>query len=111
LTFKLAHADESRLLPLVNVLEAIGDLPRLEMGKGSEIVGYTSEPHSDYARLMRNPEGVTSNHFAAKLSKQNTERMKYVKPGGSWRDIPHPFQVDVERRAGMSRENERHAAD
>jgi DNA (cytosine-5)-methyltransferase 1 len=38
---------------------------------------------------MRNPEGATYNHFAAKLSKQNAERMKFVNPGGSWRDIPH----------------------
>ena len=79
----------TRLLPAVTVGEAIGDLPRLEMGEGSEIVGYTIDAHSDYARMMRNPEGVTFNHFGAKLAKQNIERMKYVKPGGSWRDIPH----------------------
>jgi hypothetical protein len=85
----LSATDKANLLPAVTVGEAIGDLPRLEMGEGSEIVGYTAEPRSDYALSMRNPEGVTFNHFGAKLAKQNSERMKYVKPGGSWRDIPH----------------------
>jgi len=89
LTFKLSTAEKEWLLPVVTVGEAIGDLPRLEMGEGAEIVGYTCEPHSAFAEMMRNPEGVTFNHFGAKLAKQNIERMKYVKPGGSWRDIPH----------------------
>jgi DNA (cytosine-5)-methyltransferase 1 len=89
LVFHQRDADKRCLPPAVTVWEAIGDLPRLEMGEGSETVGYTYEAHSSYARLMRNPEGITFNHFAARLSKQNVERMQYIKPGGSWRDIPH----------------------
>lgn len=89
MTFQLDAADRGRLLPTVTVGDAIGDLPRLEMGEGAEILGYTKDPHSPYSETMRNPTGVTFNHFAAKLSKQNAERMKHVKPGGSWRDIPH----------------------
>lgn len=108
LTFQLGDADRKRLLPAVTVGEAIGDLPRLEMGEGAEIVGYTSEPHSDYARMMRNPLGVTFNHFAAKLSKQNVERMKYVKPGGSWRDIPHKLLPSGMQRARKSDHTKRY---
>ena len=37
---------------------------------------------------MRSGEAVTYNHYASILAPQNVERMKYVKPGGSWRDIP-----------------------
>ena len=92
----------------MTVGEAIGDLPRLEMGEGSEIVGYTAEPHSDYARTMRNPEGVTFNHFGAKLAKQNIERMKYVKPGGSWRDIPHRLLPKGMQRARKSDHTKRY---
>lgn len=58
------------------------------MGEGGEIVPYKIPAHSDYARLMRSGETVTYNHFAGTLSAQNVERMKHVKPGGSWRDIP-----------------------
>lgn len=89
LTIGLDTADAKRLLPAVTVGDAIRDLPRLNMGEGAEEVGYTGEPASPYALRLRNPEGVTFNHVAAKLSKQNIERMQHVPPGGSWRDIPH----------------------
>lgn len=108
LTFQLTAADKERLLPAVTVGEAIGDLPRLEMGEGSEVIGYTVDPHSDYARRMRNPEGVTFNHFGAKLAKQNIERMKHVKPGGSWRDIPHRLLPKGMQRARKSDHTKRY---
>jgi DNA (cytosine-5)-methyltransferase 1 len=108
LTFQLGEADEKRLLPAVTVGEAIGDLPRVHMGEGAEMVRYTCEPHSAYARAMRNPEGVTFNHFGAKLSKQNIERMKYVKPGGSWRDIPHGLLPEGMQRARKSDHTKRY---
>ncbi|MGI8784852.1 MAG: DNA cytosine methyltransferase [Acidobacteriota bacterium] len=108
LVFHLTEADKKRLLPAVTVGEAIGDLPRLEIGEGAEVVGYTVEAHSDYARTMRNPEGVTFNHFGAKLSKQNIERMRYVKPGGSWRDIPHRLLPKGMQRARKSDHTKRY---
>lgn len=108
LTFKLEESDKSRLLPAVTVADAIGDLPRLKMGEGAEILGYTGDPLSDYAREMRNVHGVTYNHFAAKLSKQNVERMEYVKPGGSWRDIPHHLLPKGMQRARKSDHTKRY---
>ncbi len=108
MTFQLTAKDKDRLLPAVTVGEAIGDLPRLEIGEGAETVGYTVAPHSDYARKMRNPDGVTFNHFGAKLSKQNIERMKYVKPGGSWRDIPHRLLPKGMQRARKSDHTKRY---
>jgi DNA (cytosine-5)-methyltransferase 1 len=89
LTLQIDVADAKRLAPAVTVGEAIRDLPRLNMGEGAEEVGYTTDASSPYALRLRNPEGVTFNHFAAKLSKQNIERMRHVPPNGSWRDIPH----------------------
>jgi DNA (cytosine-5)-methyltransferase 1 len=108
MTFQLGKRDKERLLPVVTVGEAIGDLPRLEMGEGSETLRYASEPHCAYARMMRNPEGVTFNHFGAKLSKQNVERMKYVKPGGSWRDIPDRLLPKGMQRARKSDHTKRY---
>jgi DNA (cytosine-5)-methyltransferase 1 len=108
LTFQLTDADKQRLLPAVSVGEAIGDLPRLEMGEGAETIGYTVGRVSQYAGQMRNPEGVTYNHFAAKLSKQNAERMKHVKPGGSWRDIPHHLLPKGMQRARKSDHTKRY---
>lgn len=108
LTFQLAKADEKRLLPAVTVGEAIGDLPRLQMGEGAETVGYTGAPHSAYARAMRNPEGVTFNHFGARLARQNIERMKHIKPGGSWRDIPFQLLPKGMQRARKSDHTKRY---
>lgn len=89
LTISLDSTDAKHLLPYVTVGDAIGDLPRLNMGEGAEELGYTIDRVSPYALRLRNPDGVTFNHFAAKLAKQNIERMRHVPPGGSWRDIPH----------------------
>ena len=89
LTLKTEGGDATRLAPTVSVGDAIRDLPRLQMGEGAEEVGYTTDVCSTYALRLRNTDGVTFNHFAAKLSKQNIERMRHVPPGGSWRDIPH----------------------
>ncbi len=99
LTYQLPPTDAMHLLPAVTVAEAIGDLPRLEMGEGAETIGYTCEASSAYARAMRNDAGVTYNHYAAKLSRQNSERMRHVQPGGSWRDIPHDLLPKGMQRA------------
>jgi DNA (cytosine-5)-methyltransferase 1 len=108
LTFRLTESDKHRLLPAVTVGEAIGDLPRLQMGEGAETIGYTAGRVSEYAMSLRNPEGETFNHFAAKLSKQNAERMRHVKPGGSWRDIPHHLLPKGMQRARKSDHTKRY---
>lgn len=108
LTFQLSDSDKRKLRPAVTVGEAIGDLPRLNMGEGAEKIGYTDEKASGYAVAMRNPEGVTYNHFAARLSRQNAERMKFVKPGGSWRDIPYELLPKGMQRARKSDHTKRY---
>ena len=108
LTFQLTESDRARLKPAVTVGEAIGDLPALEMGEGAEIIGYTCPPISEYTRAMRNPDGLTFNHYAAKLSKQNAERMLHVEPGGSWRDIPHHLLPKGMQRARKSDHTKRY---
>lgn len=108
MTFQLDANDRERLQPAITVGAAIGDLPQLAMGEGSEVIGYTTDAHSIYAEQMRNPAEVTFNHFAAKLSKQNAERMKHVKPGGSWRDIPHELLPKGMQRARRSDHTKRY---
>lgn len=108
LIFKQSEADRLELLPAVSVGDALYDLPKLEMGEGGEVVSYTSKPHSQYSQVMRNKEGFTYNHYASKLSKQNIERMKYVSPGGSWRDIPHELLPKGMQRARKSDHTKRY---
>ena len=102
MTYRLVPLDKMRLKPGVTVAEAISDLPRLNMGDGGEIVHYDRKAASDFARLMRNGDKETYNHVAAVLAPQNVARLKYIKPGGSWRDIPHRLLPKGMQRARTS---------
>jgi DNA (cytosine-5)-methyltransferase 1 len=57
---------------------------------------------------MRGGESVTFNHFASILAPQNVERMKHIKPGGSWRDIPHHLLPKGMQRARKSDHTKRY---
>lgn len=108
MTFRLLPLEETVLRPAVTVGEALNDLPRLKMGEGGEIVHYDRPAHSDYARKMRSRETVTYNHYAGVLSPQNVERMKHIKPGGSWRDIPRVLLPIGMQKARLSDHTKRY---
>ena len=73
----------------VTVKEAIDDLPALSNGeKGSRVKAYRTPAQCDYQRLMRKGSNGVCNHEAPRLSSINMERLKYIKPGGNWFDIP-----------------------
>jgi DNA (cytosine-5)-methyltransferase 1 len=108
LTFSLSDNDQQRLLPFITVGDALDDLPRLKMGEGNEVVAYEQSAVSEYAQKMRNPSGDTFNHYAAVLAPQNVERMKYVREGGSWRDIPHKLLPKGMQRARKSDHTKRY---
>lgn len=73
----------------VCVKDAIGDLPPLKCGEqGDKVKEYYCEPFSDYQRRSRIGSIGVLNHESPKLSKINMERIKYIKPGGNWNDIP-----------------------
>ncbi len=72
----------------VTIREAIGDLPSIEAGElGTR---YTRKPRAAFQKAMR--EGapdVLENHYAARLSQQNMERLRVLAPGEDWRSLPH----------------------
>ncbi len=108
MTFRLMPLEQSVLLPAVTLHDAISDLPRLAMGEGGEIVTFDRPAQSEYARSMRAGASVTFNHFASVLAPQNVERMKFIKPGGSWRDIPHDLLPKGMQRARKSDHTKRY---
>lgn len=108
MTFRPLQLQQRFMLSAVTLREAIGDLPRLAMGEGGEIVAYDKPAISEYSRSMRAGGAVTFNHFASILAPQNVERMKYVKPGGSWRDIPHHLLPKGMQRARKSDHTKRY---
>jgi DNA (cytosine-5)-methyltransferase 1 len=100
--------EKHRLKQFVTVGDAIGDLPRLRMGEGSEELDYDRPPHSEFAVAMRDGSSTLFNHYAARLAPQNRERMKYVKPGGSWRDIPFELLPSGMKKARRSDHTKRY---
>ncbi|MBN2396605.1 MAG: DNA cytosine methyltransferase [Candidatus Atribacteria bacterium] len=76
--------------PFTTISEAIGDLPLLANGDGTEIQAYCIpvKECSNFQREMRKGSSYVYNHVAPALSSINLERMKHIPQGGSWRDIP-----------------------
>ena len=77
-----------KLIPFVTVGDAISDLPELENGDNPKPMMYPSEPNSSYQEMLRGNSTTVYNHEAPRLAPVNMKRMKYIKQGGSWRDIP-----------------------
>jgi DNA (cytosine-5)-methyltransferase 1 len=81
----------------VTIEEAIGDLCVIEGGGLG--VKYRKSPQSLYQEAMRRgAPTLLSNHYAARLSRQNIERIQLLKPGQDWRDLPRKLLP-----AGMQR--------
>ena len=81
----------------VTTAQAIGDLPPVEAGE--EATKYVGPPTGPYQELMRAGLGdELSNHYAARLSEANLTRLRHIKPGQDWRDLPHELLP-----AGMQR--------
>lgn len=81
----------------VTIAEAISDLPVIEGGEFR--TAYRCSPQSPYQEAMR--QGASKevfNHYAARLSNQNMVRVRYLKPGQDWRDLPRELLP-----AGMQR--------
>lgn len=106
LTFRTHPKDG--LAKFISVREAIGDLPPLRSGEGEEEMPYDKAPRTDYQREMRFGAGKVFNHVAPRLSEINLKRLRYVKPGGSWRDIPFALLPAGMKRARRSDHTKRY---
>ena len=91
------------------VKEAIGDLPPLMCGeRGEEVKAYISEPFCDYQRRLRIGSSGVYNHEAPRLSKINLERLKHIRPGGNWTDIPDDLLPKGMKRANRGDHTKRY---
>jgi DNA (cytosine-5)-methyltransferase 1 len=76
-----------QLAEFVTTAQAISDLPPVEAGE--EATKYVGPPKGPYQELMRAGLGdELSNHYAARLSEANLARLRHIKPGQDWRDLP-----------------------
>ncbi len=75
-------------LPFVTVKEALSDLPELANGEDPGIQMYRTHALSKYQSKLRGKSNLVNNHAAPRLAQINLERMKHIRQGGSWRDVP-----------------------
>ncbi len=71
----------------VTVDDAIGDLPQINAGEGTENSKYSSEPITPFQRFVRRNSSVVNNHIAMKHTSRLVERFKAIKPGQSLVDV------------------------
>jgi DNA (cytosine-5)-methyltransferase 1 len=82
----------------VTTREAIGDLPKLDAG--CIATEYTESPSCGYQERMR--QGASKrlhNHYAPRLAPQNLARIKALKAGQDWRDLPTALLPEGMKRA------------
>lgn len=70
----------------VTIAEAISDLPRVN--SGGIVADYSGAPESAYQVAMRHGSVSLHNHYAPRLNELNLERIRYLRPGQDWRDLP-----------------------
>jgi DNA (cytosine-5)-methyltransferase 1 len=81
----------------VCIRDAIGDLGAIEAGEAGTTYG--RQPMSAFQAAMReDAPAIVHNHYSARLSEQNMNRLRVLKPGQDWRSLPHELLP-----AGMQR--------
>lgn len=92
----------------VSVWEAISDLPKIPNGGGSYLMDYSTPPKTQYQRMLRGRRKKLYNHQCSKLGPTNLERLPFIPPGGSWRDIPFDLLPTGMKRARRSDHTKRY---
>lgn len=84
------HGLFAGLEPHVTVREAIGDLPVIHAGEGTEEAHYVTPELllNEYARTVRGGNKILYNHRSAATADLNLRRIEHVPEGGNWKDIP-----------------------
>lgn len=78
--------------------EAISDLP--EVAAGGRTYRYMRNPLCNYQLAMREGTGdEVDNHYAPKMSEVNMARIRALKPGQDWRDLPRDLLPPGMQRA------------
>lgn len=92
-------------LHLVNVEQAIADLPILETKTTGSKRSYETPPQSAYQKWARQHVQETDGHVVPRIRSETRERLRAVVPGGNWRDLPEPltYKIPYEPKSGQLR--------
>jgi DNA (cytosine-5)-methyltransferase 1 len=75
------------------VWDALSDLPKIKAGQNGEEKEYISEPKNDYQKLMRKNSKKVYNHVATPHDEMAIKRIKLIKQGQNFRDLPKNLQT------------------
>lgn len=93
----------------VTVWAAIGDLPGLLNGGGSQISSWRgSQASTSYQRDARRGASRLYNHVCHRLTDANLRRIVYVPQGGNWRNIPRELLPAGMQRARLQDHTKRY---
>jgi DNA (cytosine-5)-methyltransferase 1 len=104
--WSLRPGQEPRSAPTVWC--AIGDLPAVENGGGTDKARHTKAPACWYQVRMRQRRRRIYNHVAPALRPVQIHRIRHVPEGGNWRDIPFDLLPAGMQRAKPSDHTKRY---
>ena len=76
----------------ISVWDAIGDLPSLRAGKGTEIMEYDRDTFHSYQEWARTGSSHVYNHVTRPHTQRDIETFKLMKPGDAWKDLPKEYR-------------------
>lgn len=78
-------------LRLVNVEQAIADLPLLQPGVSAGKLVYATPAQSAYQKWARQGIRKPDGHVVPLIRPETQARLEAIPPGGNWRDLPEPL--------------------
>lgn len=77
----------------IKVIRAIGDLPKLQAGEGSEEAVFITPPKNKFQKTIRGDTNTLYNHVTMSHTDRLVKRYKEILKGLSLEDIPRELQV------------------
>jgi len=90
--FPEAQDDCSKKKKFVSVWNAIGDLPILRAGGGSETMEYNRHTFHGYQDWAREGSPRVFNHVARPHKPRDLETFRQMRPGAKWKDLPQKYR-------------------
>lgn len=81
------------LKPAINVIKAIGDLPKLKAGEGEEVAAYITAPKNEFQKQVRNNATKLYNHVTMSHTKRVVKRYEQILKGRTLKEIPADLRV------------------
>lgn len=90
--FPKAQDHRSKKKKFVSVWNAIGDLPILRAGGGSEAMEYNRRTFDKYQDWARKGSTRVFNHVARPHRPRDLKTFRQMRPGSKWKDLPQKFR-------------------